>query len=193
MGRYAVCKRCADLVFSVILLVLLALPMGLIALSVALTSRGGILFRQVRVGRGEEPFVCYKFRTMRKDAPKNCPSSSMRDRDRWLTPVGRFLRQTSLDELPQLFNVLKGNMSLVGPRPLIPCEERVHELRRRYGVDRIRPGITGLAQVCGRDELDDRKKAAMDARYLRHMGFSEDTKILCLTLLRVVKRKGVRE
>ena len=193
MERYVYFKRGADLVCAVLLLFFMILPMGLIALSVIISSPGGAIFRQTRVGKDGIPFVCYKFRTMRAEAPKSCPSSLLGKREQWVTPVGRFLRRSSLDELPQLFNVLKGDMSLVGPRPLIPCEERVHELRRRYGADRLRPGLTGLAQIRGRDELSDRRKAAYDARYARQMGLFTDAHILGLTLLRVLGRKGVRE
>ena len=193
MGGYAGFKRGADLVFAVVLLCFLILPMAIIALVIRLTSEGDAIFRQERLGRNGIPFVCYKFRTMRVEAPRNCPSSEMEDRGRWVTPVGRFLRRSSLDELPQLFNVLKGDMSLVGPRPLIPREKSVHEMRRRYGVDRVRPGLTGLAQIRGRDELDDRKKAAYDARYVRQMGFFTDLRILSRTLLQVSGQRGVRE
>lgn len=190
---YTWLKRGLDILFSFLLILLLALPMGGIALLIACTSKGGFLFRQERVGKGGVPFICYKFRTMRRDAPDDCPSAELTDRTRWVTPVGAFLRKTSLDELPQLFNVLRGEMSLVGPRPLIPRERTVHEMRRRYGADRLRPGITGLSQICGRDLLDDRKKAAYDARYARRMCLGEDVRILTVTLLQVLGAKGIRE
>lgn len=190
---YTWLKRGLDILFSFLLILLLALPMGGIALLIACTSKGGFLFRQERVGKGGIPFICYKFRTMRQDAPDDCPSAELTDRARWVTPVGAFLRKTSLDELPQLFNVLRGEMSLVGPRPLIPRERTVHEMRRRYGADRLRPGITGLSQICGRDLLDDRRKAAYDAKYVRRMCLGEDARILTVTLLQVLRAKGIRE
>ena len=190
---YECFKRGADAVLSFLLIIFLAIPMAGIALLILCTARGGAIFRQVRIGRGGVPFVCYKFRTMRKEAPENCPAAALLDRERWVTPVGAILRRTSLDELPQLFNVLKGDMSLVGPRPLIPREWAVHEMRHRYGVDRLRPGITGLSQVCGRDLVDDRRKAALDGRYVRRMGFLEDLRILALTLWQVLFARGVRE
>ena len=193
MGRYDLWKRGMDLFFSAVLLFFLALPMAGIALAVWVSSEGGVIFRQVRVGQNGAPFVCYKFRTMRREAPRDCPSAKLGDRAHWVTPVGRVLRRTSLDELPQLLNVLKGDMSLVGPRPLIPAEESVHELRRRYGADRLRPGITGLAQVRGRDGLDDRRKAAYDARYLRRMSLLTDLSILLLTFFQVPTGEGMRE
>jgi len=170
-----------DLVFSALLLVFLALPMALIALAVALSSHGGAIFRQTRVGRNGTQFVCYKFRTMYENAPHDRPSHEMRD-GRFVTPIGRFLRKTSLDELPQLYNVLRGEMSLVGPRPLIPCEEEVHALRRRCGVEALRPGMTGLAQIRGRDLLEGREKARLDTRYAKSATLWGDARILAQTL-----------
>lgn len=183
-GRgYGVLKRGLDILFSALLLVLLALPMLLVALLVALSSRGGVLFRQWRIGRDGVPFVCYKFRTMTADAPPNRPSASFFDVAQYVTPVGRFLRRTSLDELPQLFNVLSGRMSLVGPRPLIPEEGGIHRIRRENGVYAVRPGMTGLAQVSGRRALDDAEKAALDVLYVRRMSLWQDVRILGRTLL----------
>lgn len=192
MKVFGTVKRTADILLSALLLFFLAPLFGLIALAVGCTSPGGILFRQIRVGRNGKLFRMYKFRTMYKDAPKSCPTASLPHPERWITPVGRFLRRRSLDELPQLWNVLKGDMSLVGPRPLIPKEETVHELRRRYGVDGLRPGITGLAQVRGRDLIDDRTKAALDARYLRRMSPRLDLTILRDTLRQATRGEGVR-
>ncbi len=181
--RYLFWKRVLDVFFSALLLIFLWIPMGVIAIAVGLTSRGGILFRQIRVGRNGDPFVCYKFRTMMAWAPRDCPTSELGDPSPYVTPIGRFLRRTSLDELPQLWNVLRGDMSLVGPRPLIPKEGEIHKLRHRCGVYAIRPGMTGLAQVSGRDFLDDREKLRRDARYLRQISLWEDVRILGKTLL----------
>lgn len=180
-ARYRFLKRMLDILFSALLLVFLALPMACIALAVALSSRGGAIFRQERVGRNGKIFVCLKFRTMYVTAPHDRPSAEMRD-GRYVTPIGRFLRKTSLDELPQLWNVLRGEMSLVGPRPLIPCEDEVHRLRRRCGVDRLRPGMTGLAQIRGRDLLEDREKARLDTRYARRASLFGDARIVGETL-----------
>lgn len=190
-SRYLVWKRGMDILFSALLLIFLWIPMGVIALAVGLSSRGGVLFRQVRVGRNGEPFVCYKFRTMVAWAPSDCPTSELGDPTPYVTPVGRFLRRSSLDELPQLWNVLRGDMSLVGPRPLIPKEAEIHELRRRCGVYGIRPGMTGLAQVSGRDLICDREKLRLDARYLRRISFGEDVRILGKTLLHAFTGEGV--
>ena len=189
--RYMFLKRFLDLLFSLILLLLLGLPMTVIGICVALTSKGGALFKQKRVGRSGKSFTCYKFRTMYIDAPRDRPTSSFFDAEKYITPVGRILRRSSLDELPQLFNVLMGDMSLVGPRPLMTGEGEIHELRRRCGVYGIRPGITGLAQVNGRDMLDDITKARLDARYARSVSLSEDTRIILKTLSGAFTGRGV--
>lgn len=182
---YRTVKRVLDILLSFVLLFFLALPMTLIGLAVGLSSRGGILFRQRRVGRGGRVFVCYKFRTMTSDAPHDRPSAAFDEAERYVTPVGRILRRTSLDELPQLWNVLRGQMSLVGPRPLIPEEGEIHRVRAENGVYAVRPGMTGLAQVSGRTALDDDTKAALDIRYVRTMSLRQDMHILGRTLFAV--------
>ena len=191
-NRYCLWKRLLDILFSALLLLLLALPMLLIALAVGLSSRGGPLFCQSRIGREGKPFTCYKFRTMVRDAPPNRPTSDFFDASRYVTPIGRFLRRTSLDELPQLYNVLRGDMSLVGPRPLIGEEDEVHRLRTAGGVYRVRPGMTGLAQIHGRDRLGDGEKAAYDVRYVDTLSFGEDLRILAKTLRHVLVGEGVK-
>lgn len=188
--RYRVIKRALDLIFSVVLLIFLALPMLFLGLAIRITSRGPAIFRQLRVGRDGVLFVCFKFRTMVEDAPHDRPSAELRNGN-YVTPIGRFLRRTSLDELPQLFNVLRGEMSLVGPRPLIPCEEEVHALRRRSGADRVRPGITGLSQIRGRDFLSGREKARLDARYARTLHLGGDLRIVLETLAGIFSGKDV--
>lgn len=178
-------KRGLDVIFSAILLLFLLLPMGVIGLLVVMDSPGGAIFRQVRVGQGGRTFICYKFRTMYAYAPKNRPTSAFGDAARFVTPVGRFLRRSSLDELPQLWNVLRGDMSLVGPRPLIPAEGEIHRMRDRCRIYRIKPGMTGLSQIRGRDRLSDSEKARLDSRYAHTLSLSADCKILCQTVLRV--------
>ena len=180
-ARYRAIKRALDIVFSLLLLLFLAFPMLLIGITVRCTSRGPAIFRQIRVGRNGVHFVCLKFRTMYENAPHDKPSSELRD-GAYVTPIGHLLRRTSLDELPQLWNVLRGEMSLVGPRPLIPSEEEVHQLRRRSGADRVRPGMTGLSQIRGRDFLPNREKARLDARYVRTIHFLGDLRILAKTV-----------
>ncbi len=176
--RYLPLKRALDLLFSILLLILLALPMTVIALAVGLSSRGGVLFRQTRIGRAGAPFTCLKFRTMVKHAPPNRPTAEFFDAAQYITPVGRFLRKTSLDELPQLWNVLRGDMSLVGPRPLIGEEREMHRVRSEHGVYRVRPGMTGLAQIHGRDRLENGEKAAYDICYVKNLSLREDLRIV---------------
>lgn len=184
-------KRALDILFSALLLFFLSLPMALIALAVALDSKGGVIFRQIRRGRDGREFVCYKFRTMYRSAPSNCPASRLENAGSYVTRAGKFLRRSSLDELPQLFNVLKGDMSLVGPRPLISEECDMHEGRMRNGVYSIRPGITGLAQISGRNALCDDEKLREDGRYLLSLSPRLDAKILILTLKKVLWREDV--
>ena len=191
LGGYAGWKRVLDMVFSGALLFFLWLPMLCIAILIRLTSPGEAIFRQTRVGRNGRFFTCYKFRTMIREAPPNCPTVALTDAERYVTPIGRILRKTSLDELPQLWNVLKGEMSLVGPRPLIPKEETVHRLRMQNGVYRVRPGMTGLAQINGRDFMSDTEKAAFDTRYAERMTLWEDIRILWRTFGGVFLAKGI--
>jgi len=190
---YMIFKRVFDIILSALLLFFLALPMLIIWLVVVSTSSGGGIFRQKRIGRNKREFVCYKFRTMYEHTPV-CSAkqmSKMADSEKYVTRFGRFLRRTSLDELPQLWNVIKGDMSLVGPRPLIAEEEEVHSAREKSGVYAVRPGITGLAQVRGRNFIDDKKKAEIDAQYIRSMGIVQDLKILAMTALGVAMQKGI--
>ena len=188
---YNLIKRILDIVLSACLIIFLSFPMLLIYAAVRLSSRGEAIFRQKRVGKDGRIFTCYKFRTMYRYSPNNVPTSSFLGAERYITPVGRVLRKTSLDELPQLFNVFKGDMSLVGPRPLIENEGEIHLLRKRCGVYRIRPGITGLAQINGRDGVGDIEKARYDAKYARTMGLVQDTKIIFGTLGIALQGKGV--
>ena len=189
--KYLYIKRVADVMFSAILLFLLAVPMVIIWIAVRADSDGCGIFKQLRVGKDGKEFVCYKFRTMYEDAPHDCPSSKLEDGQKYVTHVGKFLRRSSLDELPQLFNVLAGDMSLVGPRPLIPQEIEVHSARRERGVYSIRPGITGLSQIMGRDNIDDHTKIELDAQYLLNIGFVEDARILAITVGNVLRAKDV--
>ena len=186
-------KRTADVVISATMLLVLAIPMLLIAAMIAIDSRGPVFFQQKRVGRYGKIFRCLKFRTMRMDAPKYCSTEELKHPEQYVTRIGRILRKTSLDELPQLINVLRGDMSLIGPRPLIPEEVEVHRLREHYGVYAILPGITGWAQVNGRDFLSVKDKARMDFFYMRHMSLELDMLILARSVHKVVACKDVYE
>lgn len=177
--RYLIVKRVADIVGSVAAIVLLALPMLLIALTLKiLYPQLPILFRQKRVGKNGELFTLIKF-------------SSMKGSD--VTKFGYFLRSTSMDELPQLFQVLSGRMSLIGPRPLIPQEKEIHIMRWESGVYQLRPGITGWAQVNGRRTLSDERKAAYDREYLEKMSFSMDWRIFRMTVKQLICQEGMNE
>lgn len=183
-------KRLFDAAASGAALLLLAIPLLILAAVVRLTSPGPALHWSRRVGRHNVLFAMPKFRTMRIDAPQ-VATHLLGDADRWLTPPGAFLRRTSLDELPQLWSVLVGDMSLVGPRPALFNQDDLVALRTAAGVETLRPGVTGWAQINGRDELSIPEKVALDAEYLRRQGFWFDLTILAATVLPVVTGKDV--
>jgi len=183
---YTFFKRAFDITMSSLALVVCVIPMIVVAIVVRCTSEGPILFRQPRVGKNGKLFNCLKFRTMYITAPKSVATSELRNASRQITKVGKVLRKTSLDELPQFINILRGDMSFVGPRPLIPGEKDIHTLRYSYGVYNIRPGITGWAQVNGRDRVSPRDKARLDKYYYDHRSFWLDMKILFITVPRVL-------
>ena len=183
-------KRIFDLLLAVIILTMLAVPMVLIATLIRLSSRGPALYWSDRVGKGNKTFKMPKFRSMRIDTP-NVATHLLGNPDVYLTPVGGFLRRSSLDELPQLFSVLKGDMSFVGPRPALFNQEDLITLRTEKKVDALLPGITGWAQVNGRDELSIPDKVAFDVEYLENRSFWFDVKILWKTFLKVIRRTGV--
>ena len=183
-------KRIFDLCVALIASCLLLLPFILVALSVRLTSRGAIVYWSDRVGRDNTIFRMPKFRTMRTDTPA-VATHLLGNPDQYLTPIGSFLRKSSLDELPQLWSILKGDMSLVGPRPALFNQHDLIALRTEKKVHLMVPGLTGWAQINGRDELPIPDKVALDAYYLEHKNFSLDLRILVLTFFKVIKRDGV--
>ncbi len=184
-------KRIFDFTMTIIALLLLGLPMLLVALLVRLTSQGPIFYWSDRVGRNNLIFKMPKFRTMRTDTPA-VATHLLGDPDRWVTPVGRFLRKTSLDELPQLFCILKGDMSIVGPRPALFNQNDLIELRTKTGVHLLIPGLTGWAQINGRDELPIPAKVKFDEYYLKNCSFILDLQIIFRTFIKVVKSEGVK-
>ncbi len=187
--KYHIAKRILDVIFSFILIIFLSFPMLIIWLAVVIDTPGGGIFKQVRVGRNGTLFHCFKFRTMYTSAPPCLAHSEFRDAQKYITTVGKFLRRTSLDELPQLFNVLKGDMSLVGPRPLILSEKEVHDGRRKNGVYTLRPGMTGLSQIRGRNNITNQRKIELDTLYLSEFGIMQDVKILMRTLTKVTDKE----
>ena len=183
-------KRIFDLLLGIATLVLLAVPMLLIAISVRLSSKGPALYWSDRVGKNNKIFKMPKFRSMLTDTPA-VATHLLDNPDTYLSPIGGFLRRSSLDELSQLFSVLKGDMSFVGPRPALYNQDDLIALRTEKGVDKLLPGITGWAQVNGRDELSIPDKVVLDVEYLNRQSFWFDIKILWMTFLKVIKRDGV--
>ena len=183
-------KRLHDLLLVSVASLLLALPLLAIALWVRLTSPGPALYWSQRVGRVNRLFAMPKFRSMRIDTPEVATHLLERP-EQWLTPIGGFLRSSSLDELPQLWNILRGDMSFVGPRPSLHNQHDLIALRTREGVHTLRPGLTGWAQINGRDELPNDQKVALDAWYLQHRSMLLDFRILLRTVLKVLHREGV--
>lgn len=183
-------KRLFDLVVALVVAVFLALPILFVALAVRLTSPGPAVYWSDRVGRKNRIFKMPKFRSMRIDTPA-VATHLLQNPEQWLTPVGSFLRKSSLDELPQLWSILKGDMSFVGPRPALFNQNDLVALRTEKGVHELVPGLTGWAQVNGRDELPISQKVQFDAEYLRQQSFWFDLKILWMTALKVLSRDGV--
>ena len=190
---YPFIKRGADVVLSLLALICLSPVYLLVALAVKLTSPGPVLFRQKRVGRGGRLFTIYKFRTMRTDTPRDTATHLLQDPSRYITRVGAFLRRSSLDELPQFFNVLKGDMSIVGPRPALYNQDDLIAAREKAGVNAVRPGITGLAQINGRDELPIPVKVRYDREYVENLSLKMDARCFFGTIWSVLRAEGVRE
>lgn len=187
-------KRGFDIFFSLVAIIILAIPMMIIALWIKIDSpHEKVLFKQERIGINNVPFTILKFRSMRDDAPHQMATENFENPEMYITRVGKILRKTSLDELPQLLNVLKGDMSIVGPRPLIPKEKYVLKLRDEYGANKILPGITGLAQVHGRDQVTDENKASYDGKYALNVSLLLDASIIMKTVSDVVRSRGIRE
>ncbi|MFW6311538.1 MAG: sugar transferase [Nanoarchaeota archaeon] len=185
-------KRIFDLFFSFILLLILFIPMLILAIIIKLDSKGPAFFKQERTGQAGKIFTVYKFRTMKYNTPQK-PTNNLDNRDKYITRVGKFLRITSIDELPQLINILKGDMSFVGPRPVIPEEKKLNNIRKKLNVYSGKPGVTGLAQINGRDRVTPEKKAKIDAYYVHNRSLWLDLYIIGKTAVYILKRKGIIE
>lgn len=186
-------KRLLDTILSLLGIILL-LPLLLsLAIVIKTTSPGSILFKQKRVGKDNKHFYIYKFRSMRIDTPKDMPTHLLENPDQYITKVGKFMRKTSLDELPQLFNIIKGEMAVIGPRPSLPNQYDLNKLRDENGASTVKPGLTGLAQISGRDELEIDVKASLDGEYVKNMSFLLDCKCFVGTITSVLKHEGVVE
>ena len=183
-------KRIFDLVVSLSALIILIVPILLIAILVRISSKGTVLYWSDRIGKGNQTFRMPKFRSMRSDTPA-LATHLMSDPDEFLSPIGSFIRRSSLDELPQLFSILKGDMSFVGPRPALFNQDDLIALRKKHDLDQLLPGLTGWAQINGRDELPIPEKVALDIEYMERRTFWFDLYILWLTLLKVVRQDSV--
>ena len=193
-GRfYLTVKRLLDFVLSLIGIVVLMPVFIIIGILIKVDSRGPVIFKQKRYGKNKQPFYIYKFRTMASDAPQNVATKDLNDSKKYITKIGAFLRRTSLDELPQLFNILLGQMTIVGPRPVVLKEENLIIARDLYGANDIKPGITGWAQINGRDLLSIEEKAKLDGYYVENMGFKMDIKCFFKTIQYVLKCEGILE
>ena len=186
-------KRLIDLVLSAVGIIVLALPMLILAIVIKLDSKGPVFFKQKRIGIHKTHFNILKFRTMRTDTPHDAPTHELSDPKKWITKVGGFLRKTSLDELPQLFNIFSGKMSIIGPRPALWNQDDLIAERDKYGANDVKPGLTGWAQINGRDELEIPVKAKLDGEYVERLSFLFDCKCFIGTITSVLKSDGVVE
>lgn len=190
---YKFFKRTLDIVLSFLGMLVLSPFFLLLVLAIKLDSKGPVLFKQKRVGLHKKHFYILKFRTMRIDTPKDTPTHLLENPEQWITKVGKFLRKTSLDELPQIWNIFVGDMSIIGPRPALWNQYDLIEERDRYGANDVLPGLTGWAQIHGRDELPIAKKAELDGYYVQHLSFGIDVRCFFGTIKSVAKSEGVVE
>lgn len=190
---YLFWKRFFDIFASTIAIIVLGIPMLIVAIIIKLDSKGPVLFKQERVGKNKKIFKIWKFRSMKIDAPKDSATHLLENPEKYITKWGRFIRKTSIDELPQLFNIFVGHMSVIGPRPALWNQYDLIEERDKYDANSIRPGLSGLAQISGRDELDIKEKARIDGEYVKKMNLFLDIKILFKTVINVFISKDVVE
>lgn len=187
---YLLTKRTFDYLGALILLILSSPIMLFISVTIKMTSKGPILFKQERIGKDSKVFIIYKFRTMVVGCP-NVPTDEMKDADKYRTKIGSIIRKLSLDELPQLFNILKGEMSFIGPRPMIKDHGYLIKERKKKGIDKLYPGISGWAQVNGRDGIKDKDKLKFDEKYLENFSMAMDIKVFIKTIFKVLKKEDI--
>jgi len=190
---YPIVKRSIDFLLSLIAIVFLLPVFLLIAIAIKIDSKGPVIFKQKRIGENKKEFYILKYRSMRTDAPPNMPTHMLKSHEMLITKFGHFLRKTSIDELPQLINILRGEMSIVGPRPALWNQYDLIAERDKYRANNIRPGLTGWAQINGRDELPVNIKAKYDGEYAEKISFSFDIKVFVKTIFKVIMSDGVRE
>ena len=193
MTGYRYIKRIIDILLSGLAIIILSPLLLILCIAIKLDSPGPIFFTQKRVGIHKSYFQIYKFRTMRTDTPKDMPTHMLANPEQYITKTGRFLRKTSLDELPQIFNIFKGDMSIVGPRPALWNQDDLVAERDKYGANDVTPGLTGWAQINGRDELEIPVKAKLDGEYVKKYGFTMDVRCFFGTFLSVLRQDGVVE
>ena len=190
---YFAIKRILDIILSIIILIILCPFLIIFSIIIKVESEGPILFKQKRVGKNKKIFTIYKFRTMRTDTPKDMPTHMLKNAESYITKFGNIMRKTSIDELPQLFNIVKGDMSIIGPRPALWNQDDLIKERDKYHANDIRPGLTGWAQVNGRDELEIPVKAKYDGEYIEKVSLWFDIKIFFKTIINVFKHEGIVE
>lgn len=190
---YIYAKRAGDICVASLSLLVLSVVWVIVAVLIMADSKGPILFKQQRYGKNKRPFTIYKFRTMTTDAPKNCATNDLANATSYITRTGKIMRKLSVDELPQLINILKGEMTLVGPRPVILSETNLIDERDKYDANKLTPGITGWAQANGRDEVDIYEKARMDGEYAANFGLVMDLRCLAKTVETILFAKGYQE
>lgn len=192
INNYNKLKRSIDIILSTLGIIILSPVFLIISIIIKLESEGPIIFKQLRAGKDSKPFYIYKFRSMKADAP-NLSTNEFEDVNLFITKIGKFIRRTSIDELPQLINILKGDMSIVGPRPVILDEKELILLRKEYNIDSILPGITGLAQINGRDIIGNEEKAKLDYEYLQNKSLNLDVKIVFITIFKVLRKSDIKK
>lgn len=186
-------KQIIDFILSIVGLVLSSPVFLLLIICIKLDSKGPVLFKQRRIGKGKKEFYILKFRTMKIDTPKDTPTHLLEDPESYITNVGKFLRKTSLDELPQIINIIKGEMSIIGPRPALWNQYDLIKERDNYGANDVTPGLTGWAQINGRDEIPIAQKAKLDGEYVKKLSLFFDLKVFLMTIKSVLKSEGVKE
>ena len=191
VDMYNISKRIIDVVGALCGIIVFSPIFIITSILIKLESKGSIIFKQIRVGKDSKPFYIYKFRSMKTDAP-NMATNDLKNPEVYITRVGKFIRKTSIDELPQLFNILKGDMSIVGPRPVIEKERDLLQLRREYYIDKIKPGVTGWALINGRDNLDTEEKVKYDKEYLYNRSMKFDIYIILKTFIKVLKGSDIK-
>lgn len=186
-------KRLIDIVLSFIGLIVLAIPMFIVAIAIRIEDSGSVIFKQKRVGQHKKHFNLYKFRSMKMNTPHDMPTHMLANPEQYILKIGKLIRKTSIDELPQLWNIFKGDMTIIGPRPALWNQDDLIAERDKYGANDVRPGLTGWAQINGRDELEIPVKAKLDGEYVQKMSFAMDIKCFFGTIKSVLKSDGVVE